>query len=146
MTKQYKNNIFDILKEIENKNYRYYESLSEDLQKEIQPYTLCRWMSAMQGNNTQHEELTLKVNNNVNKNYWIMSKYKDLQWKLLCTCGLKKFVKHQWIPLNKEKDDKDYKIIRNFYSNLNDDEFKLKYENMSDNEKLIIKHTLGICK
>ena len=37
MAKQYKNNIFDVLKEIENKNYRYYESLSEDLQKEIQP-------------------------------------------------------------------------------------------------------------
>ena len=35
MAKQYKNNIFDVLKEIENKNYRYYESLSEDLQKEI---------------------------------------------------------------------------------------------------------------
>ena len=31
MAKQYKHHIFDVLKEIENKNYRYYESLSEDL-------------------------------------------------------------------------------------------------------------------
>lgn len=146
MAKQYKNNIFDVLKEIENKNYQYYDRLSNELQKEIQPYTLCRWMSVMQGNDYQHENLTLKVNNNVNKNYWILSKYKDLQWKLLCTCGSRHFVKHQWIPVNKSPMDKNYKIIREFYSNLNDDEFKMKYDNMSQIEIKSIKQMMGIDK
>ena len=144
MPKQYKNDIFEVLKQIDNKNYQYYDTLSEEQQKEIQPYTLCRWMSTIAGQEEIHELLTLNINENVNKNYWELSKYKDLQYKLLCTCGVKKFVRHQWIPQSKSKLDKTYNIVRNFYKNLSDDEFNLKYKNMSNEEIKDIQKFLGL--
>lgn len=144
MAKQYKNDIFEVLKQIDNKNYQYYDSLNEDQKKEIQPYTLCRWMSTIAGQEKMHELLTILVNNNVNKNFWELSKYKDLQYKLLCSCGVKKFVKHQWIPQSKSKIDKTYNIVRNFYKNLSDDEFNIKYKNMSNDEIKDIQKFLGL--
>ncbi len=144
MAKTYKNDIFDVLKNIDNKNYQYFESLSSEQQKEIQPYTLCRWMSAIYGQEKQHIQLTKLVNNNVNTHYWELSKYKDLQFKLLCTCGLNKSFKHQWIAQSKNKNDKNYNLIRNFYKNLSDDEFDLKYQSMTSDEIKNIQKFLGL--
>ena len=69
MAKEYKNNIFDVLKHIDNKEYGYYNSLNEESQKEIQPYTLTRWMSAVAGNEEKHIQYTLDINNFVNMHF-----------------------------------------------------------------------------
>lgn len=144
MAKQYKNDIFEVLKQIDNKNYQYFESLSEEQQKEIQPYTLLRWLSALSGNDSDHNHYTTITNTNVNQRFWELSKYKDLQWKLLCTCGLKKFIRHQWIPQTKSKKDKNYNMLRKFYSNLNDDEFEMKYRQMTQNDVKDVQKYLGL--
>lgn len=144
MAKQYKNDIFEVLKQIDNRNYQYYDTLSEEQQKEIQPYTLCRWMSAIAGNEYNHMALTIDINNNVNKHFWELSKYKDLQWKLLCSCGNKKFNRHQWIPQNKPKQDKNYSLLRKFYSNLNDDEFNLKFKSITTTDVKEVQKFLGM--
>ena len=144
MAKQYKNDIFEVLKQIDNKNYQYYESLSVEQQKEIQPYTLLRWLSSLAGNEQDHIKYTLETNEKVNKRFWELSKYKDLQWKLLCSCGSKKFIRHQWIPMSKTNKDKNYNMLRKFYSNLNDDEFEMKYREMTSNDIKDVQKFLGI--
>lgn len=144
MAKQYKNDIFEVLKQIDNKNYQFYESLSTEQQKEIQPYTLLRWLSALAGNEQEHINYTIKTNNNVNKRFWELSKYKDLQFKLLCTCGSKKFIRHQWIPQTKSTKDKNYNMLRKFYSNLNDTEFKMKLNEITSDNIKDIQKFLGL--
>ena len=143
MAKQYKNDIFEVLKHLDNKDYGYYESLSEEQQKEIQPYTLTRWMSAIYGNESSHQSLNKRVNERVNKRFWELSKYKDLQWKLLCNIGNKTSYNHQWIPFTKSSTDKTTELLRRFYSYLNDDEFNLKMKTIEKSEITDIKHYLG---
>lgn len=134
MAKEYKNNIFDVIKHLDNKEYGYYETLDEESKKEIQPYTLTRWMSALAGNETKHEIYTKDVNDYVNMHFWELSKYKDLQVKLLATCGQSGWNKHQWIPLSKMPIDKKYNAIRKEFEYLDDDEFKYKYDSMTPDE------------
>lgn len=143
MAKQYKNNIFEVLKHLDNKDYGYYESLSEEQQKEIQPYTLARWMSAIYGNESSHQSLNKRVNERVNKRFWELSKYKDLQWKLLCSVGNKISYKHQWIGFTKSSNDKTTNMLRHFYSYLNDDEFNLKMKTLQKDDIKEIKQYLG---
>ena len=143
MAKEYKNNIFDVLKHIDNKEYGYYNSLDEESQKEIQPYTLTRWMSAIYGNESIHQSLNKRVNERVNRRFWELSKYKDLQWKLLCTVGNKTNYKHQWIQMTKTNNDKAISLLRNFYSHLNDEEFQLKLKTLEKSDISDIKHYLG---
>lgn len=134
MTKEYKNNIFDVIKHLDNKEYGYYETLDEESQKEIQPYTLTRWMSALAGNEAKHEKYTKDVNEYVNMHFWELSKYKDLQVKLLATCGQSGWNKHQWIPLTKLPTDKKYNAIRKEFEYLSDEEFKYTYDSMTPDE------------
>ena len=86
MAKEYKNDIFEVIKQIDRKNYNYYDSLTDEQKKEIQPYTLMRWMSTV-SDEQSHQKYNITINNNVNKYFWELSKYKDLQFKLLCTSG-----------------------------------------------------------
>jgi len=134
MAKEYKNNIFDVIKHLDNKEYGYYETLDEESQKEIQPYTLTRWMSAVAGNEQKHELYTKSVNEYVNKHFWELSKYKDLQMLLLTSCGQKGWNKHQWIPLSKLPTDKKYNAIRKEFEYLTDEEFKYTYDLMTPDE------------
>lgn len=142
--KVYKNNIFDVIKQIDNKNYSYYQTLDNENQKEIQPYTICRWMSALDGSEARHIKYTQDINNNVNMYFWDLSKYKDLQWKLLCACGQKGFNKHKWLAMSKSSKDKDYNIIRQFYSNLNNREFEEKYQTLTKDDKDRIFEYMGL--
>jgi hypothetical protein len=143
MAKVYKNDIFEVIKQIDNKNYDYYESLPKDKQDDIQPYTIMRWESSADRDDL-NEVLTKNVNERVNKHFWELSKYKDLQWKLLCTCGMKRWVKHNWIPMSKSSTDKAFKTVREFYSNLNDEDFDIKYKSLEKNDIQEIFENLGL--
>lgn len=144
MVKQYKNDIFEVIKHLDNKDYGYYDSLTDEQKKDIQPYTLMRWLSTASGNEEIHKLMTILVNENVNKDFWQMSKYKDLQWKLLCTCGLKKWMRHQWIPMSKSNNDKEYKTIRAFYKDLNEQDFAIRYKALTKDDKENIFRYLGL--
>lgn len=146
MAKAYKNNIFEVIKQMDYKNYGYYDSLSDDLKKEIQPYTLLRWESCASGNENSHKELTLKANR-VNEHFWELSKYKDLQWKMLCTCGTKQWTKHQWISISSttlDKRSKKYTVVREFYKSLNNEDFDIVYKSLTDDDIETIFQNLGL--
>lgn len=144
MAKDYKNNIFEVIKEIDKKNYQYYELLDDEHKKDIQPYTLARWISSVDGKDYKQEWYNHSINQYVNMYFWELSKYKDLQWKLLCSCGTKGWNKHIWIQNNKNNTNKEYDILKKFYSNLTTDEFNIKYEKMTKEEKNDVLKFLGL--
>ena len=143
MAKQYKNDVFEVLKNIDYKNYGYYDSLTDEQKKEIQPYTLMRWKAITVGNGSENN--LLNVNEKVNKHFWELSKYKDLQWKLLCTCNDKPiYQRHQWIPMCKNQKNKDYEMVKNFYVGLTDAEVSFKFNGLSKTDIKQIKEYLGL--
>lgn len=143
MAKQYKNDVFEVLKNIDYKNYGYYDSLTDEQKKEIQPYTLMRWKAITIGNGSENN--LLNVNEKVNKHFWELSKYKDLQWKLLCTCNDKPtYQRHQWIPMCKNQKNKDYEMVKNFYVDLTDAEVSFKFNGLSKTDIKQIKEYLGL--
>lgn len=144
MAKQYKNDIFEVIKQLDNKNYQYFDSLSDEQKKEIQPYTLLRWMSTASGNEENHALITMMTNEYVNNHFWELSKYKDLQWKLLCVCGLKKWSRHQWLPMSKSSNDKQYSIVREFYKHLNEQDFAIKYRSLTKDDIEKIYRYMGL--
>ena len=135
MAKEYKNNIFDVIKNIDNKNYQYYNSLDDEQKKDIQPYTLTRWMSAIAGNESKHEKFTKDINNFVNTHFWELSKYKDLQMLLLESCGQPGWNKHQWIPISKNTPkDKSYETLRKEFKTMSDDDFQQCYNSLDEKD------------
>jgi hypothetical protein len=134
MAKQYKNDIFKVITELDKKNYDFFKTYTDEQYKELQPYTLLRWLSSVQGNDLLCEEYILKTNNLVNNYVFTLTEHKNLLLNLLCSCGSSKWVKHNWIALPKnDKLSKEDKIVKDFYK-YDDDEWELKKETISKEE------------
>jgi hypothetical protein len=96
-------------------------------------WILNRWMSSVGDMNWKTKtvrdtpdtaEAVIFVNENYNKNWNIVSKHPELQWKLLCTTFEKAKVRnHNWIPMAKKSSaNKNVKIILEIYPNIKLDE------------------------
>lgn len=143
MAKQYKNDIFKVITELDKRNYNFFKNYDEDQYKELQPYTLLRWLSATQSyNDAESEYYILATNNLVNSYIFHLSEHKNLLLNLLCSCGLKKWVKHSWIPMKTTKVDKEEKIVKDFYK-LSDEEWDIKKETISKDDVEEILRFLG---
>lgn len=143
MAKQYKNDIFKVITELDKRNYNFFKNYTEEQYKELQPYTLLRWLSAVQTHNDKESEYyVLSTNNLVNSYIFNLSEHKNLLLNLLCSCGLKKWMKHVWIPMKTNKINKEEKVAQDFYK-LTDDEWNIKKETLSKNDIEEILRYLG---
>lgn len=132
--KSYNNNIFKVISEIDKKNYDFFKLYTDEQYKELQPYTLLRWISSVQGSDEKiSESYILKANNLVNNYMFNLSEHKELLLNLLCCCGSNKWVKHAWIPINNKKVDKNDSLLKDFYK-LSDDEWTIKKEKITKDE------------
>lgn len=134
MAKQYKNDIFKVITELDKRNYNFFKNYTEEQYKELQPYTLLRWLSAVQTHNDKESEYyILSTNNLVNSYIFNLSEHKNLLLNLLCSCGLKTWMKHAWIPMKTNKINKEEKVAQDFYK-LTDDEWNIKKETLTKND------------
>ena len=86
---EHKLDIFDVLGNIQRKRVGYYDQLSPEEQKTIQPYVLMRWLSSDQSN-------VVILNEVVNPYAFSLTKHKDLLWKLLIVSGSGRYARLQW--------------------------------------------------
>ncbi len=143
MAKQYKNDIFKVITELDKRNYNFFRNYDNDQYKELQPYTLLRWLSATQSyNDLDAEYYILSTNNLVNTYIFNLSEHKELLLNLLCASGSGKWVKHAWIPMKTNKVDKQDKVLKDFY-NLSDEEWDIKKEIISSEDIEEILRYLG---
>ena len=115
--------IFDILKELVNKNYGFYDSLSEEDKKSISPYVLYQWLSTSTKN--------LPKFNEINKYIFELQEHKDLLWKLLCAVSGKSRCSWIKMPTTSMKKSK----FSDLFQNLNEDELKIVEKNMNTDER-----------
>ncbi len=116
-------NIHRVLSAIDTRDKNFYSNLTADERKGFAPWLVMRWLSGTQAN-TEH--YLLMTNDVVNCNFSDLTKHPELQWKLMCLCGIGKTQKHQWVaPGKKTKKDKLEEAILKVKPLLNDDELKL---------------------
>jgi hypothetical protein len=77
------------LRAVDEKNYYFYDNLTEDEKKAFSPYILMRYTSNVQINDRDIQEWYVEMTNEmVNKNHWDLSKnHKALLWKLFAATG-----------------------------------------------------------
>ena len=77
------------LSAVSNKNYAFYESLTEEEKKEFNPYILMRFISNPKGDADIQSWFIELTNEYINKNFWDLSKsHKELLWKLYSAVGV----------------------------------------------------------
>ena len=110
---------------IDRKDYDYYNNLSDDYKKLYTAFVLMRFMSSATNSGGLHDYHVQMINDYVNADFWILSKYPDLQHKLLCLCGIGTKQFHKWIPNKKEKKPKWVDLVIQNNSSLNIEEIEI---------------------
>lgn len=97
MTTKHKNNIFEVLGHLNNKDAEYYSKLPEDQQKAIVPLLLQRWMTG-----TSDARQIFLINEVVNPFVFSLFRHRQLLWQLLSVVGPGKFAKYTWMSQKSE--------------------------------------------
>lgn len=120
------------LNAIDFKNKQYYNNLDDNLKKQYAAFVIMRFMSSMPDQGGYHELSILNVNDLVNQDFWVLSKYPDFQHLLLTLTGLGRKSYHQWIAAPKrEIKDKVKTFLSEIYRGYNDLEYQLLYRQLT---------------
>jgi len=125
------------LNAVDQKNYDFYDNLSEEERKAFAPFILMRYTSNVQGDKEIQEWFLEMTNELVNKNHWTLSKgHKPLLWKLFAATGAGVNCYHPYIAAGKkEKIDKIEKLLAELYPAKKIDEIKLLASMMDNADK-----------
>ena len=127
-----------VLAAIDKKDYGFYDRLTPELQKQIAPFLLNRYVSLVKGTQELQAYYLMAGNQRVNCNYFELAKHPKLVWQLLYTVspGLGTQF-HQWIG-HKKKDknnsSKRSKDVERFHPNVKIDELEILANLYTDKE------------
>ncbi len=115
------------LNAVDQKNYNFYDQLSDEEKKAFSPYILMRYVSNVKADADTQEWFLEMTNELVNKNHWDLSKdHKALLWKLFAACGVGISCYHPYLAASKkEKANKIEKLLCEIYPAMKMDEVKL---------------------
>ena len=103
----YKLDLQRTLKAIDTRNLDYYDSLSDEDKKAFSPYLMMRFAASNQSTNQLSHQICVQgVNELVNKNFDVLSKYPKLFWMLLAIGGVGTIQFHPWLKYKKNESDK----------------------------------------
>lgn len=99
MAKQYKLDLFHLLKHIDKKDTEFYSSLSEEEKKGFIPLITLRWLSG-----TRQERQIIFLNELVNRFVFPFDKHhRELLYKLLTICTTGKISRYHWNKVQSKK-------------------------------------------
>lgn len=87
----HKLDIFATLDKLSKKDAQYYAAQPEEIQKQIQPFVLMRWLTGAS------DLQVLLINEVVNPYAFQLTKHKELLWQLLCVTTSGRSVRYKWI-------------------------------------------------
>jgi len=121
-------NIANEMRQFDNKNRHFYCELTHEERKKFSNFLMIRWGSSVQGSTELQQYYLLACNENLNKNFFDLSRHPELQWLLATTVspGMGTF-RHDWIKQKKREgsNSKAVKFLRQLYPERKEDELEL---------------------
>lgn len=103
--------IFEVLKNIDNGNIYYYDSLSDNEKKQLSMVVLFRWMTG-----TENTQQLKALDSIVNPFLYNLANHKDLIYKLMVIASSGTEKRYKWNPFKKVKDKLlTNKVISEYY-------------------------------
>ena len=133
---------------VDQKNYDFYNNLTDEERKAFSPYILMRYTSNVQGDRDIQEWFVEMTNEMVNKNHWQLSKdHKGLLWKLFAATGAGVSCYHPYIAAGKkEKAVKIEKLLCEIYPAMKMEDIKLMALMMDKKDKEELFDKMGFDK
>jgi len=121
-------NIANEMRAFDSKDRKFYADLTDEERKKFSNYLMVRWGSSVQGSSDLQAYYLLSCNENLNKHFFDLARYPELQWLAATTVspGMGNF-RHDWIKQKKRESNstKVIKFLKNFYPDYKDDELEL---------------------
>lgn len=110
--KEYKLDIFEVLRQIDKGNYQFFDNLSEEEQKAFVPLITMRWMSG-----TSSDAQILILNQYVNPYVFSLFNHKALLFKLLNVASTGRSQRYKWLGQKKAapKQPIALNLLREYY-------------------------------
>ncbi len=133
---------------VDQRNYNFFDNLTEEEQKAFSPYVLMRYTSNVQGDRDIQEWFVEMTNELVNKNHWDLSKnHKALLWKLFAASGAGVNCYHPYLAAGKkEKANKIEKLLCEIYPSRKLEDIKLLASMMTKEDKEELFDKMGFDK
>jgi hypothetical protein len=136
------------LSAVDQRNYNFFDNLTDEEKKAFSPYILMRYTSNVQGDADLQEWFVEMTNELVNKNHWDLSKHhKGLLWKLFAASGVGTNCYHPYLAAGKkEKANKIEKLLCDLYPARKMSDIKLLASMMTKEDKEELFDKLGFDK
>ena len=127
-----------VLAAIDKKDYGFYDRLTPELQKQLSPFLLNRYVSLVKGSSELQAYYLMAGNQRVNCTYFELAKHPKLVWQSLCTVSPGMGTQfHQWVG-HKKKDknnsSKRLKDVERFHPRAKNDELEMLANLYTDKE------------
>jgi hypothetical protein len=138
-------NIANEMRAFDSKDRRFYHDLTDEERKKFSTYLMIRWGSSVQGSTELQQYYLLSCNENLNKHFFDLARYPELQWLAATTVspGMGSF-RHDWIKQKKREssNNKTVKFLKQVYPDYKDDELELliKINTTADIKQLAREH------
>jgi hypothetical protein len=139
-------NIRNEMANLDRKNRKFYDSLTDEERKKFSPYLMIRWSSAIDGDRELQEYYVRSCNHYLNRDFFAVNRHPKLQW-LMATAVSPDLgtPSHSWIkPKPKEKGDNEVKKkLMMLYPNMKMDEIELLSKLVSKKEVTAYMREMG---
>lgn len=110
------------------KDRAYYDKFTDEQRKKFSTYLMLRWGATVSGIEEMQAYYLIATNEQVNKNFFDLSKHPKLQWLCCTTVSPEMGIQHhQWVAAKKttSPSSKLQKFVLEVYPELNEDEVAL---------------------
>ena len=138
-------NIANEMRAFDSKDRNFYVDLTDEERKKFSNFLMIRWGSSVQGSAELQLYYLLSCNENLNKHFFDLARYPELQWLAATTVspGMGTF-RHDWIKQKKREgsSNKAVKFLRQIYPEYSEDELELlaRINDTADLKKLAKEH------
>jgi hypothetical protein len=116
------------MRAFDSKDRQFYRELTDEERKKFSNFLMIRWGSSVQGSAELQQYYLLSCNENLNKHFFDLARYPELQWLSATTVspGMGVF-RHDWIKQKKRdsSNNKIVKFLRQVYPEYKQDELEL---------------------
>lgn len=128
--------IKQVLGAVDNRDFEWINTLSDEDKKKLSVWQIMRFVSSCDSSNKEITRHYLQMTNDiVNTHFNSLRLHPELQFRLLQVCGIGSKQYHAWIPPSKkEKSNKVKNWLESQFPEYNDDEIDLLFKNNTTNE------------